>query len=254
MIEPIHTPRIDGRTPSQLRNVTIQKNFNRYAEGSAFIKWGNTHVICTATVIEKIPSFLRGTGQGWITAEYAMLPRSTHERMKRDVARGKVNGRGSEIQRLIGRSLRAACDMTKLGERQITIDCDVIQADAGTRTASITAGFVALYEAIKKLLADGTIAENPIIRQIAAVSVVKINGDIVIDPVYEEDSTADVDSNIIMTSAGDIVEIQGTGENGTFSIEELNQIVTLARNGIKELNKIQNETLELTPEEIEAMK
>ncbi|MEG1642153.1 MAG: ribonuclease PH [Synergistaceae bacterium] len=246
--------RIDGRSKDELRTLTIERGCNRYAEGSALIKWGNTHVLCTATVEEKVPSFIRGSGKGWLTAEYSMLPRSTHQRMQRDSSRGKINGRGSEIQRLIGRSLRAAIDMEKLGERTITIDCDVIQADAGTRTASITAGFVALYDAIRWLIKNEKLTENPITTQIAAVSIVKINGQMVIDPCYEEDSSAEVDSNIIMTSGGNFVELQGTGEQGTFSLNELNEIAKLAWEATQKINKIQQKALCLTQEEIEAIK
>ena len=250
----MNTERPDGRGARELRPITIERGFNRYAEGSALIRWGNTHVICTATVEEKVPSFLRGQGSGWITAEYSMLPRATHQRTQRDSSRGKVNGRGSEIQRLIGRSLRAAVDMEKLGERTITIDCDVIQADAGTRTASITAGFVALYDAIRWLMENGKLAENPVTTQIAAVSVVKINGTTVIDPCYEEDSNAEVDSNIIMTSGGNFVELQGTGEHGTFSAAELSEITALAWEGMQKINAIQCEALALTEEEAEVLK
>ena len=241
--------RIDGRELSELRPITIERAYNRYAEGSAFIKWGNTHVLCTASVEEKVPPFMRGSGKGWVTAEYSMLPRSTHQRMQRDVSKGKLNGRGSEIQRLIGRSLRAAIDMEKLGERSILIDCDVIQADGGTRTASISAGFVALTEALRWLTTNEKIDELPLKAQIGAVSIGKINGETALDLCYEEDSPAEVDANLIMTSSGDFVELQGTGEGGVFSRAELDEIVALGWIGIREIHKIQKDTLNLTDEE-----
>lgn len=241
--------RIDGRVLSELRPITIERSYSRYAEGSAFIKWGNTHVLCTASVEEKVPPFMRGSGKGWITAEYSTPPRSTHQRMTRDVSKGKINGRGSEIQRLIGRSLRAAVDMEKLGERSILIDCDVIQADGGTRTASISAGFVALVEALRWLAANEKIAELPLKAQIGAVSVGKVNGEPTLDLCYEEDSQAEVDANLIMTSSGDFVEIQGTGEGGLFSRAELDEIISLGWSGIREIHQIQKETLMLTDEE-----
>ncbi len=242
--------RIDGRNARQLRNITIERAFNRYAEGSALIKWGNTHVLCTASVEEKVPSFMRGSGKGWITAEYSMLPRSTHQRMQRDSSKGKINGRSSEIQRLIGRSLRAAVDMEKLGERSILIDCDVLQADGGTRTASITAGFVALTDALRSIAADGKIDALPLKTQIAAVSVGKVEGISMLDLCYEEDSSAEVDANLVMTASGCFVELQGTGEGGVFSRSELDEIISLGQNGIEKLQELQRETLMLSPEEI----
>lgn len=241
--------RLDGRENNELRPIKIERFFNRYAEGSSFIKWGNTEVICTATVEEKVPPFLRGLGTGWITGEYSMLPRATHQRVMRDVNKGKLNGRTSEIQRLVGRSLRAAVDMTKLGERMITIDCDVIQADGGTRTASITAGFIALFDSLRWLLDNELLTEIPIKTQIAAVSVGKVNGVTMLDLCYEEDSTAEVDSNLIMTSRGEFVEFQGTGESGVFSRSELNEILDLGWSGIKQLHSIQREVLNLTDRE-----
>lgn len=241
--------RLDGRENNELRPIKIERFFNRYAEGSSFIKWGNTEVICTATVEEKVPPFLRGLGTGWITGEYSMLPRATHQRVMRDVNKGKLNGRTSEIQRLVGRSLRAAVDMTKLGERMITIDCDVIQADGGTRTASITAGFIALFDSLRWLLDNELLTEIPIKTQIAAVSVGKVNGVTMLDLCYEEDSTAEVDSNLIMTSKGEFVEFQGTGESGVFSRSELNEILDLGWSGIKQLHSIQREVLNLTDRE-----
>ncbi|OUO94129.1 ribonuclease PH [Cloacibacillus sp. An23] len=241
--------RIDGRAPGGLRPITIERGVNRYAEGSALIRWGDTHVLCTATVEEKVPPFLRGSGSGWITAEYAMLPRSTQSRMQREINRGKRDARGSEIQRLIGRSLRAAVDMPRLGERTITIDCDVLQADGGTRTASISAGFVALFDALRTLKADGRLAEIPLKDQIAAVSVGKSGGALVLDLRYEEDSSADVDANVVMTGRGGIVEIQGTGEGAAFSRAELGQMLDLAASGIAEIQRRQLEVLGLTEDE-----
>ena len=184
----METLRTDGRACDMLRPIILERAVNRYAEGSALIRWGNTHVLCTASVDDKVPPFLRGSGNGWITAEYAMLPRSTQSRMQREISRGKRDARGSEIQRLIGRSLRAAVDMTRLGERTITIDCDVLQADGGTRTASISAGFVALFDALRRMCADGKISEIPLKNQIAAVSVGKCRGVPLLDLCYEEDS------------------------------------------------------------------
>lgn len=241
--------RIDGRGCSELRPITIERSYNRYAEGSAFIKWGNTEIICTTSIDEKVPSFMRGKGMGWITAEYSMLPRATQQRMQRDVNRGKINGRGSEIQRLIGRSLRAALDMTKLGERTITVDCDVIQADGGTRTASITAGFVAIFDALRWLVNKELLCEIPLKTQIGAVSVGKVDGVALLDLCYEEDFAAEVDSNVIMTSKGDFVEFQGTGEDGVFSRSELNEIIELGWCGIKKIHTIQREVLQLTEKE-----
>lgn len=240
------TPRIDGRARDELRQVTFERGANRYAEGSALVKWGNTHVLCTASVDEKVPPFLRGTGSGWITAEYAMLPRATQNRTMREINRGKRDARGSEIQRLIGRSLRAAVDMTRLGERMITIDCDVLQADGGTRTASISAGFIALFDALRKLRDDGKISQIPLKEQIAAVSVGKCRGKLLLDLCYDEDSTAEVDANIVMTSCGDIVEIQGTGESAAFSRCELNAMLDLAERGLAQIRAKQIETLELS--------
>ncbi|MDO5562606.1 MAG: ribonuclease PH [Synergistaceae bacterium] len=243
------TARIDGRALDELRPITIERGVSRYAEGSALIKWGNTHVLCTASVEDRVPPFMRGRGEGWITAEYSMLPRSTQDRTPRDVSKGKINGRGSEIQRLIGRSLRAAVDMPKLGETTITIDCDVIQADGGTRTASISAGFVALYDALRWLRGNGRIGAIPLKTQIGAVSVGKVRGNPMLDLCYEEDSTAEVDANLIMTGAGDFVEIQGTGEGGYFSRQELEKIIDLGWRGIRKIHAIQRECLELSDEE-----
>ena len=245
----METLRADGRACDMLRPIIFERAVNRYAEGSALIRWGNTHVLCTASVDDKVPPFLRGSGNGWITAEYAMLPRSTQSRMQREISRGKRDARGSEIQRLIGRSLRAAVDMTRLGERTITIDCDVLQADGGTRTASISAGFVALFDALRRVCADGKISEIPLKNQIAAVSVGKCRGVPLLDLCYEEDSTAEVDANVVMTGRGELVELQGTGEGATFSRAELAQMLDLAELGIAEIRRRQTEILELTEDE-----
>ncbi|MDL2298619.1 ribonuclease PH [Synergistaceae bacterium OttesenSCG-928-D05] len=241
--------RIDGREPRDLRNIRFTRGVNRYAEGSALVEWGETKVICTASVEDKAPAFLRGTGTGWVSAEYAMLPRSTHQRMQRDISKGKLNGRGSEIQRLIGRSLRAAVDMPGLGERTIWIDCDVLQADGGTRTASISAGFVALFDALRWLRAEQKISSIPLKTQIGAVSAGKVDGVMMLDLCYEEDSRAEVDANLIMTGDGSFVELQGTGEGGVFTRAELDEIVSLGWDGISAIHKMQRECLELTEEE-----
>jgi len=235
--------REDGREINSLRKIKIVKDFNIYAEGSVLIESGNTKVICTATVGEKVPPFLKNTGKGWITAEYSMLPRATADRTQREAARGKLGGRTMEIQRLIGRSLRAAIDLEKLGERIITVDCDVIQADGGTRTLSISGGFIALALAINKLLEEEIISINPIISNVAAVSVGIVDGKPMIDLKYSEDSTADVDMNVIMNGKGEFVEIQGTGEEATFSREKLNELLDLAERAIEEIIKIQDEVI-----------
>ena len=241
--------RIDGRELFELRPIKFQRNFSRYAEGSVLVEWGNTKVLCTASVEDKVPPFMRGTGKGWISAEYSMLPRSTHQRTQRDISKGKLNGRGTEIQRLIGRSLRAAVDMTKLGEKTIWIDCDVLQADGGTRTASISAGFVALFDALRWMVSCSQIDEIPVKTQIGAVSAGKVSGVSMLDLCYEEDSAADVDANIIMTSKGEFVELQGTGEGGVFSKGELDEILSLGWKGICEIHRIQAEALQFTDKE-----
>lgn len=242
--------RYDGRDAGELRPVTIDRSVNRYAEGSALVRWGDTIVYCTASVEEKVPPFIRGTGRGWVSAEYAMLPRATHERAPRDSAKGKINGRASEIQRLIGRSLRAAVDLSLLGERTIWIDCDVLQADGGTRTASITGAFVALVDALRFIQRNhGAFERLPLVAQIAAVSVGKVSGRILLDLCYEEDCRAEVDSNVVMSSRGEFVELQGTGESGFFSRVELGEILTLAECGLRRLFAAQRETLQLTENE-----
>lgn len=233
--------RPSGRKPDQLRNISIEKNHTIHAEGSVLISCGNTKVLCTASVEERIPHFLKGSGRGWITAEYGMLPRSTGSRMNREAARGKQSGRTQEIQRLIGRSLRAAVNLELLGEHSITLDCDVIQADGGTRTASITGAYVALVDAINHMLDKGMISKNPIVRQIASVSVGIFDGTPVLDLDYPEDSKAETDMNIIMDANGDFIEVQGTAEAAPFSPDELNAMLALAKNGISELIEIQSQ-------------
>lgn len=228
------------RKPDELRKVEIIRNFTKYAAGSVLIKWGDTWVICTASVEEKVPPFLRDTGKGWVTAEYSMLPSSTGGgRKDRDIKKLKQDARSTEIQRLIGRALRAAVDFEKLGERQIMIDCDVIQADGGTRCASITGGMVALNDAIAKLMSEGKIAENPIKRQIAAVSVGVCDGVPTLDLDYIHDSTAEVDLNVVMTDDGRFVELQGTAEHEPFTEESLDALKALAKKGVKELFALQ---------------
>ena len=228
------------RKPDELRKVEIIRNFTKYAAGSVLIKWGDTWVICTASVEEKVPPFLRDTGKGWVTAEYSMLPSSTGGgRKDRDIKKLKQDARSTEIQRLIGRALRAAVDFEKLGERQIMIDCDVIQADGGTRCASITGGMVALNDDIAKLMSEGKIAENPIKRQIAAVSVGVCDGVPTLDLDYIHDSTAEVDLNVVMTDDGRFVELQGTAEHEPFTEESLDALKALAKKGLKELFALQ---------------
>ncbi len=236
--------RPSNRAPDEMRPVTLTTNYTMHAEGSVLVEFGNTKVLCTASVEDRVPGFLRGQGKGWVTAEYGMLPRSTTERMGREAARGKQGGRTMEIQRLIGRSLRAVMDMTKLGERTITVDCDVIQADGGTRTASITGGFVALAEALNKLLAEGAIEDNPLIGSVASVSVGIYKGVPVLDLDYPEDSNAETDMNIVMTGSGQFIEVQGTAEGHPFSEEEMHQMFALAKKGIAELSTHQKTTLE----------
>lgn len=227
--------RPDLRRNDEMRKVKITPNYTMYAEGSVLIEVGNTKVICTASVDEKVPPFLEGKGLGWVTAEYAMLPRSTQTRKKRDIKSLKLDGRSSEIQRLIGRALRSVVDREVLGERQITIDCDVIQADGGTRCASITGGFVALWLACKKLLDEGKITKMPLTSQVSAVSVGIYEDEPILDLDYAEDSNAIVDCNIVMTGAGDFVEIQGTGEGRPFTKEELNKLISLGKKGTAKL-------------------
>ena len=234
--------RTDGRTPDQLRSVEMLPGFIEHAEGSVLVSMGKTRVICTASVEEGVPRFLKDQGKGWVTAEYGMLPRSTHTRSGREAAKGKVGGRTMEIQRLIGRSIRAVVDMEKLGERTINLDCDVIQADGGTRTASITGAWVATALACKGLAAAGQIdgdSGNPVVDSLAAISVGMVAGTPHLDLCYEEDSSADVDMNVVMTGSGDFVEVQGTAEGAPFSRDRLNELTDLAWKGIDELIAIQ---------------
>ena len=223
------------RANNQLRNVEIIRHYTKHAEGSVLVKFGDTHVLCTASVEEKVPGFLKGKNQGWVTAEYGMLPRSTGSRMDREAAKGKQSGRTQEIQRLIGRSLRAIIDLQKLGERSIHIDCDVIQADGGTRTASITGAYVALHDAVCTLLKNEKISQNPLKQGVAAISVGVYKGTPVLDLDYIEDSDCDTDMNVVMTADGGFVEIQGTAEGEPFNRDAMNAMLDLASSGIKEL-------------------
>ena len=236
--------RLDGRTPLELRATKITPGFTKYAEGSVLIEVGATKVICNATVDEKVPNFLKGKGNGWVTAEYSMLPRATESRTNREVNRGAPSGRTHEIQRLIGRSLRAVIDMKALGERTVTIDCDVIQADGGTRTASITGGFVALALALNKSVESGIIAKLPLKDYLAAVSVGVVENQVLLDLAYTEDSVAEVDMNIIKTGDGRFVELQGTAEKDAFSREQMNELIAAAEIGIEKLMAIQRATIE----------
>lgn len=235
--------RIDGRGPKELRPVKMIRNYLKYAEGSVLIEMGNTKVICSASLEDRVPPFLKNTGKGWVTAEYAMLPRSTHTRTPRDSLTGRGGGRALEIQRLIGRSLRAITDLNGFGERTIWIDCDVIQADGGTRTASITGAYVALVDAFRKMVKEGLIEKLPIKDSVAAVSVGKVDGKILLDLNYEEDSKAEVDMNVVMTGDGKLVEVQGTGEMAVFTKEEMDELLKVAEKGIRRLIKIQKECL-----------
>jgi ribonuclease PH len=231
------------RLPNQLRDIRITRHYTRHAEGSVLIECGDTKVICTASVEERVPPHKKGSGEGWVTAEYGMLPRSTHQRMGREAAKGKQSGRTQEIQRLIGRSLRAVVDLAKLGERTIHIDCDVIQADGGTRTASITGAFVALQDAITGLLEKGLVKESPITDSIAAISVGIYNGVPVLDLDYDEDSACDTDMNVVMLGSGHFVEVQGTAEGHPFTRAEMDELLELAKAGVEELTRKQSSVL-----------
>ena len=228
----------ENRKNDEMREVTVTKNYIIHPEGSVLIEFGNTKVICNATVEEKVPPFLRGTGTGWVTAEYSMLPRATNNRVQRESSKGKLSGRTMEIQRLIGRALRAAVNLEKLGERTVIIDCDVIQADGGTRTASITGGYLALELAVEKLIDTGKLTEIPINSRVAAISVGKIKDEILLDLEYEEDFRADVDMNIIMNDKGEFIELQGTGEEATFTQDELLKFIEISRKGFEKLFKL----------------
>ena len=231
------------RTFQELRDISFETNVNLHAEGSCLVKFGNTHVLCTASIDEKIPPWIKNSGKGWVTAEYGMLPRSTDSRMRREAAQHKQGGRTMEIQRLIGRSLRTTIDMNLLGENTIVVDCDVIQADGGTRTASITGGYVALNDAVNKAISDGLITDNPIKGMIASVSVGINDGKALLDLNYIEDSTADTDMNVVMDDKNNFIEVQGTSEKRPFTYEELESMLGLAKKGITELFKYQNDAL-----------
>jgi ribonuclease PH len=235
--------RPSGRAPDELRPIRLEPGFAKYAEGSCMARFGDTHVLCTATVETSVPPFLRNTGTGWVTAEYGMLPRATHERTAREAARGHQGGRTHEIQRLIGRSLRAVTDLTLLGELQIRVDCDVIQADGGTRTASITGGWVALALALRRLLADKTVKRDPILGSVAAVSCGLFAGEAVLDLDYLEDSKAQADANFVLTGTGAIVEVQGTAERAPFARAEFDRLLSLAERGVAQLTALQADAL-----------
>ncbi len=237
--------RIDGRNGKQLRPINFQRQFTRYAEGSVLVCCGETKVLCNASVEERVPPFMRGQGRGWVTAEYSMLPRATHTRSMREAAKGKISGRTQEIQRLIGRSLRAVTDLNALGEITVQIDCDVIQADGGTRTASITGAYVALYDALQGLVKKGKLATMPLKDSVAAISVGIVSGKPLLDLNYEEDSNADVDMNFVITGAGKFVEVQGTAEAEPFSLEELDALRNLALAGCAQLTELQQQALQV---------
>ena len=235
--------RVDGRRRDQLRPVKVARNFIKHAEGSVLIEMGDTKVICTASIEEKVPPFLKGKGQGWVTAEYSMLPRSTHERSPREAVKGKQGGRTLEIQRLVGRALRAVTDMGQMGERSIWLDCDVIQADGGTRTASITGAFIALADAFTVLKKRGLIKKRPLMDYLAAISVGKVGGEILVDLAYTEDSMADVDMNVVMTGRGRYVEVQGTAERTPFAKQEMDEFMAMGWTGIQTLTALQKDLI-----------
>ncbi|NQV79693.1 MAG: ribonuclease PH [Alphaproteobacteria bacterium] len=237
--------RPSGRQPDELRGVTMEPGWAKHAEGSCLIKCGDTHVICTASIEERLPPFLRNSGQGWVTAEYGMLPRATGSRMSREAARGKQSGRTQEIQRLIGRSLRSVTDLKALGERQITIDCDVLQADGGTRTASITGAYIALHQALQGLIEKEILTTMPLHDQVAAVSCGIFEGVPVLDLDYPEDSTAQADANFVLTASGKIIEVQGTAEGLPFSEEQFHELFRLTKAGIADLAEMQRKALKL---------
>lgn len=235
--------RSGGRSADQLRAVRITRSYTMHAEGSVLIEFGATRVLCTASVEERVPPHKRGSGEGWVTAEYGMLPRATHTRSEREAARGKQSGRTQEIQRLIGRSMRSVFDLASLGERTIHLDCDVLQADGGTRTAAITGAFVAARDAVSKLMAQGKLQRNPIRDHVAAISVGMVQGTALLDLEYTEDSGCDADVNVVMTGSGDFVEVQGTAEGVAFSRQQMDALLNLAESGIKELVALQKQAL-----------
>ena len=235
--------RPSGRAPNELRPISLEPGFAKYAEGSCLVRFGDTHVLCTASIDERVPSFLRKTGKGWVTAEYGMLPRSTHTRTDREAARGKQSGRTIEIQRLIGRSLRAVTDLAALGERQVKIDCDVLQADGGTRTAAITGSYVALHGALSGLVEQGVLAAHPLADQVAAVSCGLYKDIAVCDLDYDEDSNAQADANFVLTALGGIVEIQGTAEHEPFSHGQFSELIALATDAVAQLTALQRKAL-----------
>lgn len=239
------TTRTDGRQPNQLRPIRFQNNIAPYATGSTLIEWGNTRVICGVTIEENVPRWMKDQGVtgGWITAEYSMLPYSTLQRKPRDITKGKIDGRSQEIQRLIGRAMRATLDLDKLGQRTICVDCDVLQADGGTRTAAITGAYVALVIGIRRLLASGKLAENPILHAVAAVSIGIVNNQALLDLCYTEDVGATVDFNMVMNSAGEFIELQGTGEEATFTEAQLAELLTLGKAGVRQLLEAQEAAL-----------
>ncbi len=241
------TTRADGRSIDQLRPASFERDFTVFAPGSVLVSMGRTRVLCTASVEERVPPWMRGSGKGWVTAEYSLLPGSTGERVAREAARGKQSGRTQEIQRLIGRSLRSVCDMVALGEVQITVDCDVLQADGGTRTASICGAYVALHDALTRLVQKGTVRNNPLTEAVAAVSVGVIDGVCMLDLPYEEDVRAEVDMNVVMTSSGRFIEVQGTAEGMPFTKGELDEMLSLAEHGIAQLLDLEEETLAEPP-------
>lgn len=235
--------RPDGREPDECRPITFERDFTKQADGSVLVRCGGTVVLCTATVDEDVPRWMKGSGKGWVTAEYGMLPGSSNERIRREAAAGKQSGRTQEIQRLIGRSLRAVCDMVALGERQVLVDCDVLQADGGTRTASITGGYLALHDALSRVVQRGGLKAHPLREGLAAISVGIVGGAALLDLPYVEDSTAEVDMNLVMTESGRFVEVQGTAEGLAYSRDELNQLLDLGEKGIRELIVLQKELL-----------
>lgn len=238
-----NSERGDGRQQDQLRPISFQRSFTRYAEGSVLVSCGETKVLCNASVEDRVPPFMRGQGKGWVTAEYSMLPRATHTRSFREAAKGKISGRTQEIQRLIGRSLRAVTDLDALGERSVLIDCDVLQADGGTRTASITGAYVALYDALSGLVASGALPTMPLKDSVAAISVGIVEGKPLLDLNYDEDHKAEVDMNFVITGSGQFVEVQGTAEEEPFSLEELDALRDLALSGCGQLTSLQKEAL-----------